>query len=264
MATLMDPRVIAIIQARTSSSRLPGKVLKPILGKPMLERVVERVAKCAKVQSIVIATSNDTSDDAVESISRGMNVACFRGDLHDVLSRYYHTAMCYEASTIVRITADCPLIDPQIVDATIELHFRDTNDYTSNCVPRSFPDGLDVEVIPFAILKRAFQEARLPSEREHVTLYVNQHPDLFRLGTLRAPIDHSTMRWTVDHAEDFSFVCRIYESLYPRDPDFAYDDVLRLLAENPAFSHINAVMASTEEPERPGGLARISPSLGTE
>ncbi|HXC40611.1 MAG TPA: glycosyltransferase family protein [Burkholderiales bacterium] len=226
-------RTVAILQARTSSSRLPGKVLKPLFGRPMLARQIERVRRAARLDELVVATSVDASDDALEALCREEGVACFRGSLDDVLDRFYRAAEAQAAETVVRLTGDCPLADPDLIDALVEFFFSGGYDYASNAVPPTFPDGLDAEVLGFGCLRQAWRQATLPSQREHVTSFIYNHPERFRVGSYRNPVDLSHLRWTVDEAEDFEMVSGVYAELYPVDPRFGWQDVLRLLERRP-------------------------------
>lgn len=235
----MTDKIVAIIQARTSSARLPRKVLMDLYGKPMLQRVVERVLLSQLVSKVVVATSLDDSDVVIEELCQEIGVDCFRGDLDDVLARYYYAAKLYNADHIVRITADCPLIDFIIIDSTISLHLKSANQYTSNCVPPSFPDGLDVEVMTRKCLQDAFDNALLPSQREHVTLYVNQQLERFKTGVLLSEKDYSPMRWTVDQIEDLEFVRFVYAKLEGNRTAFQLEDVLDLQRKYPKLAQLN-------------------------
>lgn len=233
--------VIAVLQARMSSSRLPGKVLLPILGQPMLARQIERIRRSRLLDDLIVATSSDKSDDPIQALCASIGTACHRGSLEDVLDRLYKAALPREPDSVVRLTGDCPLADPDVIDAVIALHLDGGYDYTSNIDPPTFPDGLDVEVIRRSALVDAWNEARLPSEREHVTPFIRNNRERFRAGVLpNAMGDLSQLRWTVDEPVDFELVSAIYESLYPRGSDFTTADVLRLLAERPDLAGLNA------------------------
>lgn len=257
--------ILAILQARFSSSRLPGKVLNPILGKPMLARQIERVLQSKIINQLVVATSTDPSDDALENLCRQINIPCFRGSLNDVLDRFYQTAKIWQPHHIVRLTGDCPLIDPEIIDAVIDCYLTGGYDYAANTVPPTFPDGLDVEVFSFSILEQAWKEAILPSQREHVTPFIHQQPERFRSGHYRNAEDLSHLRWTVDEPEDFDLVTRIYESLYSVNPEFRMMDVLALLQERPDLAAINqkferneGLKKSLDEDQRHKKLERLN------
>jgi spore coat polysaccharide biosynthesis protein SpsF len=222
--------ILAIVQARMSSTRLPGKVMKPILGEPMLWRQLERIQRCESLDRIVVATSTDPSDNVIEQFCRQRAVDCFRGSLDDVLDRYHKAAIAFgPASHVVRLTADCPLAFSDVIDACIRLHLDKKADYTSNCIHRTFPDGLDVEVMTTEILEVAWREATRPYDREHVTPYINQSRGRFRLASLTQERDLSRLRWTVDTENDFLFVNRVFEHLLPSNAHFGTEQILDAL-----------------------------------
>lgn len=231
--------MVAVLQARASSSRLPGKVLRPILGQPMLTRQIERIVRAKNIDEVIVATSTDLSDDPVVEVCRKAGVTCFRGSLDDVLDRVFLAARSRDARDVVRLTGDCPLADPGVIDCVIEAYRKSGADYASNTLQPTFPDGLDVEVVSFVALERAWANARLPSEREHVTPYLYIHPELFRLHPVQWSADLSSLRWTVDTAADFEFVTAVYENLYPTKPAFDMDDVLKLVDSRPDLLAIN-------------------------
>lgn len=238
--------ILAILQARVSSSRLPGKVLRPILGEPMLFRQIERIRRARLIERLVVATSVDASDDPLAEMCRERGIDCFRGSLADVLDRFFRAAGRYAPEHVVRLTGDCPLADPAVIDATIGLHLSGGYDYTSNALEPTFPDGLDVEVMRFACLEQAWREATLPSQREHVTPFLYRHPERFRLGVLKNGTDLSGLRWTVDEPADFEFVTRVYEALYPADQAFTSDDILGLLQKHRDYQEINRSIGRNE------------------
>ncbi len=242
--------LVAILQARCSSRRLPGKVLKPILGQPMLLRQIERLRHSRHLDRLVVATSDDPSDDALAATCMAMGIECYRGSLNDVLDRFHAAAMAFGASDVVRLTGDCPLADPAVIDHVIERYRESGVDYASNALVPSYPDGLDVEVFRLGALEAAWREARLPSEREHVTPFLYNHPERFRILKVVAEKDFSAMRWTVDNPEDFALVSAVYEALYPLKPDFAMADIIELLQQRPELARIN------EHIERNAGLER--------
>lgn len=242
--------ILAIVQARVSSKRLPDKVLKPILGHTMLSLEIERINRSIRIDKILIATSTDTSDDAIESICSQMKVLCFRGSLDDVLDRFYQATLYYKPDHIVRLTGDCPLIDPQTIDNVIDYYTSGNFDYVSNTLKPTFPDGLDVEIFSYAALETARKEASLPSQREHVTPYIYQHPDKFNIGSYEHNTDLSHMRWTVDKQEDFVFVNNIYDLLYPFNENFTFRDILDLLKSNPSLLEINSHIGRNEGHEK--------------
>ena len=228
-------RTVTIIQARTGSTRLPGKVLKPILGEPMLARMLERVKHAKKLDAILVATTDKPEDDATAELTKKCGIQVFRGNEQDVLDRFYKAAREVGADIVVRLTGDCPLHDPSVIDEVIEHFLTNTLDYTHT--PANYPEGLDTEVLTFTALERAWRDAALPSEREHVTLYIRNHPELFRIDGAwnSGQRDNSSMHWSVDTQTDFDFVTKIFEQLYPVHPSFTKDDVLALLAKHPEY-----------------------------
>ena len=230
--------VVAIVQARMTSTRLPGKVLMEICSRPMLALLVERLKACKGIDRIVVATSVDATDDVIERWCRDNSVDLFRGSLDDVLDRYYNAAITYGAETIVRITADCPLIDPILVDRVIEA-FKAGGCVYAKSMGR-FPDGLDTEVFSFEALKRAHAGATLLSEREHVTPYIWKNPEEFPVAKIDNDEDLSAMRWTVDDPADLVFVTKIFEALYTDGKVFYMDDILEFLKKNPELLKINS------------------------
>ena len=227
----------AIIQARISSTRLPGKVLLELLGKPVLWHVINRVSKAKSVDDVIVATSTLPADDAIEEFCRQNNVKFFRGHPVDVLDRFYQCAKNNRIEDIVRITADCPLHDPHIIDKVVTEYAAGGYDYAANALDPTFPDGLDVEVFSFQALEKAWKNARLASEREHVTPYIIKHPDLFRIKSIRQSRDYSHMRWTLDNPEDYEFIREVY--IFFGKDIFYTDVVLELLEKKPELTRIN-------------------------
>ena len=226
--------MLAILQARMSSTRLPGKVLKPLLGEPMLARQIERVRRAKRIAKLVVATSSDASDDAIAGLCDSLGVGVYRGPLADVLGRYWGAAKRFgPAKHIVRLTGDCPLADWEVIDAVLDHHLAEDADYTSNCQKLTFPKGLDVEVFKAEHLETAYYEARDPYEREHVTPFFYRNPDRFRLSNLECDPPLGDLRWTVDTPEDFAFVEQVYAALYPANPAFLSKDVAQLTADDP-------------------------------
>jgi spore coat polysaccharide biosynthesis protein SpsF len=232
--------IVAIIQARMTSSRLPGKVLKPILGRPMLEFQIERLRRAHRIDRIVVATSTDSSDGPIAKLCDRLGVDCFRGSLNDVLDRFYRTALAFHATEIVRLTGDCPLIDPGLIDHLIACHLDGGYDYSTLSLEPTYPHGLDAEIVTFAALERAWAEAELTSDREHVTLYLYKRAKGIRLGSVKQDKDQSSIRLTVDHPEDFAVVSRIFEALYPADQAFNTADVIAFLEAYPEVARLNA------------------------
>ena len=242
--------ILAILQARLSSTRLPGKVLKPILGMPMLLRQIERVRRARGIDRLVLATSDDPSDDAIEKLCRENDIECFRGNLNDVLDRFYQAAKAVKPDYVVRLTGDCPLIDPEIIDRVIRHGIDGKFDYASNTIKPTFPDGLDVEVFRFGCLETSWREATLPSQREHVTPFIHQQPGRFKIGNYAGAQNLSHLRWTVDETLDFELIKQIYESLYPAKPDFDTNDVLALLDRRPELKTLNTAHERNEGYQR--------------
>ena len=224
--------ILAIIQARMSSTRLPGKVMKEILGKPLIGYLLERVAGAKMISRIILATSTDKSNDALAEYVSSLGIEVFRGSENDVLDRYYRAAARYMPQAVVRITGDCPILDPLVIDQVVKF-FTDRNfDYVSNIEPPTFPDGMDIEVFSFRLLKAAREKANLPSEREHVTPYMRNRDGIKR-GNVTNKEDLSAERWTVDNKEDFSLIKKIIEEIYPRKKIFSMQDVLDYKKKNP-------------------------------
>jgi spore coat polysaccharide biosynthesis protein SpsF len=242
--------ILAILQARTSSSRLPGKVMVPMAGAPMLARQIQRLQRSRRIDRLMLATSDRADDDAVAALALSEGIDCYRGSLDDVLDRYYRAGAQLNPSHVVRVTGDCPLADWEVIDQVIAFTLEGGYDYASNTIEPSWPDGLDVEVMKFAALESAWREADALVEREHVTPFIIRRPERFRLGSMRAEPDLSHLRWTVDEPSDYAFVGHIYDALYPDNPAFTTRDILRLLGERPELSAINHGIQRNE------GLAR--------
>jgi spore coat polysaccharide biosynthesis protein SpsF len=233
-------KTVAIVQARMGSTRLPGKVLQDLAGEPMLARVVNRTCRAKTLQEVVIATTTNMVDDVIVKLCEARGWSWFRGSEEDVLDRYYHAAKKYQADFIVRITSDCPLIDPEVIDHVVQefLERQPEVDYASNTWPRrTFPRGLDTEVMRMDVLERAWREDRNPAWREHVTPYIYRNPDRFRIHNVVSPVDYSAMRWTVDTQEDLAFVRQIYD--YFGHDRFSWREVLKVLEEHPEWVEIN-------------------------
>jgi len=240
-------KTVAIVQARVGSTRLPGKVLLDLAGKTVLERVVERVSRFTLVDEVVVATSELRADDPVAAECARIGVETFRGSESDVLDRFVGAADATGADVCVRLTADCPLLDPGVSDSIISVfHEADgVADYASNKIPQSFPRGLDTEVFSREALGRTAREARETYERVHVTAYMYRHPERFSLISVTSDVDRADWRWTVDTAEDLEFVREIYGRLGGTD-DFSWHDVVALLDEEPSLKWINATVKQKE------------------
>ena len=242
--TELTSRVVAILQARMGSARLPGKVLMDLGGRSALARVISRVCRAELIDEIVVATTDSGGDEPIVAESARLGVCCFRGSETDVLDRYYRTARAFEAATVIRITADCPLIDPELVDAAIKTFRESSADYVSNGIENTYPRGLDVEVFTAEALTQAWENARTPYEREHVTPYLYGHPELFRLTSLVAAPDYSKYRWTLDTPEDLELLRTIYLRFDNHD-DFNWRDVIALMEREPWLADLNRNVLQT-------------------
>ncbi|GFZ77934.1 spore coat protein [Compostibacillus humi] len=234
-------KVVAIIQARMGSTRLPGKVLKKVLGKTLLEYQLERVQKSKRIDQVVIATTRLTRDDPIIEICQLLAVDYYRGSEMDVLSRYYEAALHYQADVVVRLTSDCPVIDPQVIDTVIDEYLiqRPKFDYVSNTLERTYPRGMDTEVFSFQALEFSHQRAAESPFREHVTPFIYTNSNMFQCKSVCYEKDVSDHRWTVDTIEDFRLISKIIEHLYPQNKDFTLEDMLHLLEENRDWKKIN-------------------------
>ncbi len=239
-------RVMGIIQARMSSTRLPNKILLNLEGKTVLEHVISRVARANCVLSVIVATTVKKEDLAIVKLCAGLGISVFCGSENDVLDRFYQAAKLFEAKQIIRITADCPMMDPLLIDRVVKLHLETGSDYTANILEETFPDGEDIEVFTFEALKSAWEKANLASEREHVTPFIRKNDGLFKLTNLRAPRDLSAKRWTIDNAEDYEFLQKVFGALYGHNPFFGMEEVLQLLEHHPEWEHINAHLIRNE------------------
>ena len=238
----MKRKTVAIIQARMSSTRLPGKVLLDICGKPALEHVIDRVKRCTQIDEIVIATTQDEGDKVLVDKAKEFGVGFYTGDTFDVLSRYYNAAKKYEADIIVRITSDCPLIDPGLTDDIVLFYKEHDYDLVANLVnpdvsTRTYPNGLDTEVFSFKTLEDTFLKADQKYQREHVTIYM--HETIENKYCYRNDIDYSDYRWTLDTKEDYELICSIYKNLYKDNMNFTWLDVIRFVQKNPEICTIN-------------------------
>lgn len=238
-------KIVAIIQARMASTRLPGKVMVDLGGKALLEQVVNRARQAQRVNQVVVATTDQPADDAVAHFCAGAGIPFFRGSENDVLDRFYQTARHFGADVVVRLTADCPLLDPKVIDLVIDAFVKVNGDYTSNTLQPTYPDGLDTEVFRFSALEKAWNEATLKSEREHVTPYLYKHPELFKLANVANDVDYSTLRWTVDEPADLLLARRIY-ALLGENQGSGMTEILALFANHPELKDINAEFERNE------------------
>ncbi|MBI5625570.1 MAG: glycosyltransferase family protein [Elusimicrobia bacterium] len=238
--------VLAIIQARLGSTRLPRKVLLPLEDKAVLEHVAERVGRSRKVSGVLIATTVAAADAELAAFCSAKGLRCFRGSERDVLDRFRQAAASLRPAHVVRVTADCPLIDPDVLDLVVSRHLESKADYTANVLEETFPDGLDAEAFTMPALERAWREAKLPSEREHVTTYVRGHPELFRLAGVTHEPDLSRHRWTLDRPEDYEFLKAVYKALYKPGQAFGLKEVLTFLEAHPELETINSGIRRNE------------------
>lgn len=236
---------VAIIQARIGSTRLPGKVLLDIAGRPTLVHVLERVQAIVGVDAVVVATTTDVKDDPVAEMATKAGAAVFRGSEDDVLDRFYQAACRNGATAVVRVTADCPLLDPQVSSLVLRRYQEGDVDYVSNFFERrTFPDGLDTEVFGVAALERAWREARYRSEREHVTPYLWKHPELYRLAGVQSQEDLSMYRWTLDEPQDLEFMRALWRYLPSQGGCPGMTAVLEVLKRHPELLGINGRLES--------------------
>lgn len=236
---------LCIVQARTGSTRLPGKVLMNLGGKTVLERVLERAAAGRSLSEVAVATGIGVENLPIVRLCAARKIRVFCGSENDVLDRFYQLAKLVKPKNIVRLTADCPLMDPRVIDLVVNAHRRSGADYTTNAVPPTFPDGEDVEVFTFRALERAWGKAALMSEREHVTPYIRKHPRSFKVHSVRNRTDLSAKRWTLDNPEDFKFISAVYRAFKGRGM-FGMDDILRLLTKRPELEKLNGAIARNE------------------
>ncbi|MEI2428174.1 glycosyltransferase family protein [Priestia megaterium] len=234
-------KVVAIIQARMGSTRLPGKIMKEVLGKTLLEYQIERIKRSKLIDKIVVATTTKESDDNIVSLCNKLSIAYFRGSEEDVLARYYHAATEHKADIVVRLTSDCPLIDANEIDKVIRkfIESKGTYDYVSNTLVRTYPRGFDTEAFSYEVLKLAHKEAKDHAYREHVTAYIYNNVTTFTVVGVENRTNDSQYRLTVDTEEDFLLVKKIIESLYPVNKEFNLQDIVALLKDNPTWNDIN-------------------------
>lgn len=235
-------KIVATISARMTSERLPGKVLKPCLGRPMLERLVERVRRSRLIDEIVISTTTNRTDDVTVECARALGVGHFRGSETDVVARVVGAMEAAKADIVVQLTGDCPLLDWEVIDQLIRLYQANSFDYVSNTLVRSYPRGLDCQVVSLATLQESLRIAKDAPQHEHVCLSIYENPQRFRLFNLIAPPElcYPSQRWTLDTEADYAFLTAVYERLYPQNPAFKSADVARLLRAHPEIEALNA------------------------
>jgi spore coat polysaccharide biosynthesis protein SpsF len=234
-------RTVATIEARMQSTRLPGKVMKEVLGKPLLELMIERVRRARRVDDIVIATTDHLSCDPIMALAVRIGVRCYRGSEDDVLDRVLKAAASAKADVIVELTGDCPLIDPSVIDRVVDVYYASGVDYCANVLERTYPAGMDTQVFAYHVLEDAARMTQDPSDREHVSLYIYTHPERFSLKNVESglPVGLADWRLVVDVPEDFELIRRVYESLYELNPEFAMDDIRDLFVKHPDWLEIN-------------------------
>lgn len=239
---LVSMKVAAIIQARMGSTRLPGKILKKVLNKTLLEYQIERVKRSKTLNEIIIATTTKESDSPIVELCEKLSIPVYRGSEENVLSRYYEAASEFNVDVIVRLTSDCPIIDPEVIDKVVNSYLNQLNeyDYVSNTLIRTYPRGLDTEVFSYEALKEAFMNADNKVFKEHVTAYIYSNREKFRLLNIENNLDLSQYRWTVDTEEDFELIRNIIRSMYRENPHFSMGDILLKYEKNPDWHHINS------------------------
>jgi spore coat polysaccharide biosynthesis protein SpsF len=238
-------KIVIVVQARMSSSRLPGKVMLPILGETLLFRMIERLKRVKYPVQIVVATSERSDDMAIVNETIKANVSCYRGSLSNLLDRHYQVGRNMGADVVLKIPSDCPLIDPSVIDRVLDYFYENEQhfDFVSNLHPATYPDGNDVELMTMECLEKAWHEASRPLELEHTTPYIWEHPDKFSIGNVlwETGLDYSmSHRFTIDYREDYDFIKRVFEELYPQNPYFDLTDILNLLDKKPEIYDINA------------------------
>lgn len=232
-------KVLAIIQARMGSSRLPGKILKEVNGKALLFYQIERLRQSDEIDQLVIATTVEQQDNQIVEFCKKHKVDYYRGSESDVLARYYQTWKEYGGDIIVRLTSDCPIIDPMIVDEIIRYYKTNKYDYVSNTIERTFPRGLDTEVFSKKVLEKTYKLATLERDREHVTAYIYTHPEIFTIGSYIGLQDYSNYRWTVDTQEDYLLIKNLLEAYKEKEQDLDLHAAVHLMKENPSWFKIN-------------------------
>lgn len=234
--------IVGIIQARTGSSRLPRKILLKAAGKTMLEHMIERISNSKRLDKLVVATTTNQNDDVIVDLCKKLNIDCFRGSEEDVLSRYANASEFFNATTVVRLCSDSPLLDGSILDDVIDAYFSGNYDYVGNLEPgpRTFPDGLSVEIFSSKLLKQTNVHAKKPSEREHVTFYIWKHPEKFKLHRVDLKKNLSKFRFNLDYEEDYIFLKKIFENFYPKNKHFSLEEIIDWLEQHPSLLKINS------------------------
>lgn len=235
-------RIVSTIEARMGSTRLPEKTMREMVGKPMLELIIERLKRARKLDEIVVATTTEAEDEVITRLAERTGVKWFRGSSEDVLDRVLQAAKAYQADIIVEMTGDNPLLDPELVDEAINIYLKGNYDYVSNAIKETYPDGLNVQVFSVKVADEVASITNDPADRENVSLYIYEHPERYRLYNMEAPPEyyHPEYRWTVDTEADIQFITAVYENLYYENPSFSIADIMKLLREKPDLLKINA------------------------
>lgn len=235
-------RIWAVVAARMGSERMPGKALAPLAGSPTLAHIVRRLRRSRHLHGVVVATTTAPGDDAIRECARAEGAPVFSGSAEDVLDRTLRAARSVDADIIVQVTGDCPLIDATVCDGVIERFLAARPDYASNGMPSTYPNGMDTEVFATMLLEEVANLTTDPEDREHVTLYIYEHPDRYRLLNVEAPSQHHRpeLRLTLDTQEDFALISRLYEALHPGDPLFGLDAIIAHLDRHPELLRVNA------------------------
>jgi len=259
--------IVAIIQARMDSTRLPGKAMLKVCEKPLLEHMVDRVLRSKKIEKIIVATTTNKIDDVIVEFCKLKGIDYFRGSREDVLGRYKQAADYTEASIIVRLTSDCPLIDPKIIDRGINIYLNNNYDFVSNItpLPRTYPIGMDVEIFSYQILTKTDSQAKKPSEREHVTFFVRKNPKDYKIFRFDYKENLSNFRLVIDYFEDFEVMRSILEELYPKNQNFTLEDIIKWAKQNPKIIKKNQKIISGqgwnksfEEDKKLGFISHLS------
>ena len=251
-------KVTAILQGRLGSNRLPGKVLLPLQGKPVMQHVFERILYCQRIDRVIVATTDLEQDDPIVELFNSLDVQIFRGSSEDPTDRYYRAAQHFRVKHLVRIMADCPLVDPKIVDKVIDLYFNGDHDFC--CLAGEFPTGLDTTVYSFKALKKVWQETTRKSDREHISPYIMDNPDLFSIGRYKGIRGLYNHRWVMDHPQDYEFVTAVYKGVYCSDNPFNWRDVVKFLNTRPDVLKLNQGIPRDEGYQRMRSAETLEPS----
>lgn len=245
MENIHPLKIVATIEARMTSTRLPGKVLMPVMGKPMLEYMIERVRRVPGLDEIIVATTVNETDQPIVDLAERLGIGWFRGSENDVMGRVLNAAQAYDADVIVELTGDCPLIDPDIISSVIRCFSQGEADYASNLPIRTYPIGMETQVFPTSILADAISLTQDPTDHEHVSLYIYSHPERYHIVTVDSglPRRWHGIRLTLDTVEDFELIHEIFKTFYPSNPQFTLRDILTLLRSRPELLEGNLDVA---------------------